>query len=189
MTEEQEKQESQKTLVAFVAGLLIGGLLVWVFGGTPENTNNDANETDTETSEIETTTNRNDDNQSNSNDSDADTNESATPERPQMQTGEGSIDVADQPAGMVVTLDSATFPSSEGWVGIRSFPNGQIGSILGAARYSEEQGLIPTEVELLAPTVAGRTYAVTFFSEDGDRKFNPAYDVQIDTELTTFTAQ
>ena len=189
MTEEQEKQESQKTLVAFVAGLLIGGLLVWVFGGTPENTNNDANETDAETSEVETTNNRNNDGETNNNVTENNTSETETPARPQMQTGEGSVDVADQPAGMVVKLDSATFPSSEGWVGIRSFPNGQIGSILGAARYSEEQGLIPTEVELLAPTVAGRTYAVTFFSEDGDRKFNPAYDVQMDTEITTFTAQ
>ena len=106
-----------------------------------------------------------------------------------MQTGEGSIDVPDQPAGLVVKLDSATFPSSDGWVGVRSFPNGQLGSILGAARYSEEQGLIPTEVELLVPTTAGRTYAVTFFTEDGDRIFNPAYDVQMDTEISTFTAQ
>ena len=33
---EQEKQESQKTIVAFAAGLLIGGLLVWVFAGSPK---------------------------------------------------------------------------------------------------------------------------------------------------------
>ncbi len=187
MTEEQEKQESQKTLVAFVAGLLIGGLLVWVFGGTPEDTTNNVNGTDNESSEVETMSENNNSNTSNET---ADSeNASETPARPQMQTGEGSVDVTNQQAGMVVTLDSATFPSSEGWVAIRSFPNGQIGSILGAARYSEEQGLIPTEVELLAPTVAGRTYAVTFFTEDGDRKFNPAFDVQMDTEITTFTAQ
>jgi len=190
MTEEQEKQESQKTLVAFVAGLLIGGLLVWVFGGAPEDTANNTNVTDTDTSEVETTTNnRNSESSNNTNVTGNDSDESSTPARPQMQTGEGSVDVANQPAGMVVTLDSATFPSSEGWVGVRSYSNGQIGSILGAARYSEEQGLIPTQVELLAPTVAGRTYAVTFFSEDGDRKFNPAYDVQMDTDLTTFVAQ
>ena len=33
---EAEKQESQKTVVAFITGLLIGGLLVWVFSATPE---------------------------------------------------------------------------------------------------------------------------------------------------------
>ena len=33
---EQEKKENQKTIVAFAAGLLIGGLLVWVFGGSAD---------------------------------------------------------------------------------------------------------------------------------------------------------
>lgn len=195
MTEEQEKQESQKTLVAFVAGLLIGGLLVWVFGGSPETTPNDDQDNETNQVELTDDTDDNDDDDDESpNASDAtpeDDNENednATPARPTMQTGDGSVDVSNQPAGNVVKLDSATFPSSEGWVGVRSFPNGQLGSILGAARYSEEQGLVPTEVELLVPTVAGRTYAITFFTEDGDRIFNPAYDVQMDTEITTFEA-
>jgi hypothetical protein len=186
MTEEQEKQESQKTLVAFVAGLLIGGLLVWVFGGSPETTtepsqSNQEQETPAETTDNGDTVDEQSDAES------AQTDEVST--RPAMQTGDGSVDVVDQPAGMSVQLDSATFPSSEGWVGVRSFPNGQIGSILGAARYSEVQGLIPTEVPLLVPTIAGRTYAVTFFTEDGDRQFNPAYDVQMDTEISTFVAQ
>ena len=30
---EQQKEESQKTVVSFVVGLLIGGLLVWAFSG------------------------------------------------------------------------------------------------------------------------------------------------------------
>jgi len=183
MTEEQEKQESQKTLIAFVAGLLIGGLLVWVFGGSPQDTNND------EENENGATVELTDSNESESEDETETETDDETPERPAMQTGDGSIDVSNQPAGNRVTLESATFPSSEGWVGVRSFTNGQIGSILGAARYSEEQGLVPTEVELLVPTVPGRTYAVTFFTEDGDRIFNPAFDVQMDTEIATFVAQ
>jgi hypothetical protein len=32
---EAEKQEGQKTVVAFITGLLIGGLLVWVFSSSP----------------------------------------------------------------------------------------------------------------------------------------------------------
>ena len=189
MTEEQEKQESQKTLVAFIAGLLIGGLLVWVFGGNSaaENTTIDTAQTTNQEETTDTTASASTDTTDTStSETKSDTTTTATPT---MQTGEGSVDVSDQPAGLSVTLDSATFPSSEGWVGVRSFPNGQIGSILGAARYSEEQGLIPTEVELLVPTIAGRTYAVTFFTEDGDRQFNPAYDVQMDTDIATFTAQ
>ena len=34
---EQLKEESQKTVVSFVVGLLIGGLLVWAFSGAPKN--------------------------------------------------------------------------------------------------------------------------------------------------------
>lgn len=202
MSEEQEKQDSQKTLVAFVAGLLIGGLLVWVFGGTPQGeTNGNGTDSDTQTEETpsedgddEAETDTETDTEDNNADTDsdnngADTTNETTSERPEMQTGEGSVEVSDQPAGTTVTLESATFPSAEGWIGVRSFPNGQLGSILGAARYSEEQGLIPTEVPLLVPTIEGRTYAVTFFTEDGDRVFDPAYDVQMDTEITTFEAQ
>jgi hypothetical protein len=189
MTEEQEKQESQKTLVAFVAGLLIGGLLVWVFGGTPETKDGEMSDD----AQVESSEEMSDD----ATDTETGVESSAsvieavteTVTTPTMEVGEGEIEVSDQAAGLLVNLDSATFPTSEGWIGVRTFPNGQIGSILGAARYSEEQGLIPTEVELLAPTVAGRTYAVVFFTEDGDRKFDPAYDVQIDSVLTTFTAQ
>ncbi len=186
MTEEQEKQESQKTLVAFVAGLLIGGLLVWVFGGTPENvvSTEGADESQTETSE--SLQDNTDDADAETSDADGADEESATQT---MQTGEGEVEVADQAAGLVVALDSATFPVSEGWIGVRSFPNGQLGSILGVARFSEDQGLIPTEVELLVPTTVGRTYAVTFFSENGDMSFDPAYDVQIETNISTFVAK
>jgi hypothetical protein len=69
------------------------------------------------------------------------------------------------------------------------------GGILGAARYSESQGLIPTEVELLRATEADTTYAVVFFTEDGSVDesgglyFDPADDQQIPGIMTTFTAQ
>lgn len=187
MTEEQEKQESQKTLVAFVAGLLIGGLLVWVFGGTPDTKKEDMQD-DTQVKTSDETSNTSASEEATESAAEAEA-EAETPAKPVMQTGDGEIVVSNQPAGLVVKLDSATFPTSDGWVGVRSFPNGQIGSILGVARYSEEQGLIPDQIELLAPTSAGRTYAVVFFTEDGDRKFDPAYDVQMDTELTTFVAE
>jgi hypothetical protein len=34
---EETQQEGQKTLVAFIVGLLIGGLLVWAFSGPSAN--------------------------------------------------------------------------------------------------------------------------------------------------------
>ena len=32
----QQERAEQKTIVAFIAGLLIGGLLVWMLSGTPD---------------------------------------------------------------------------------------------------------------------------------------------------------
>ena len=135
---EQEKQENQKTIVAFAAGLLIGGLLVWVFGGTPNPAEVEvADETETEaTQEVEET----DETPSQSDESE-DEEEVAT--TPVLQTGDGDVDVDNQSAGTVIALNSATFPSDEGWVGVRDYANDQLGGLLGVARYSKEQGLVP----------------------------------------------
>jgi len=178
---EQEKQDNQKTIVAFAAGLLIGGLLVWVFGGSPNTENADTNQTDTqeaseeiELGDIEET-------------EDEDT-EDAAEIKPAMQTGDGEIDVAAQKAGNKVALTSATFPSDEGWVGVRDYVNGQPAGLLGVARYSKEQGLIPEEVILQRSTQTGKTYAVVFYKENGDRVFSLANDVQVEGVVSTFEA-
>lgn len=177
---EQEKQESQKTVVSFIAGLLIGGLLVWVFAGTaeeavaPEMQGEQPSDVVEEVTVVETPETP-----------DAE----AVVEVTELAVGDGNVSVSNQAAGTTVVLDGATFPTEEGWVAVRSYPNGQLGSILGAARYSKEQGLVPSEVPLLAPTSAGRDYAVVFFSEDGDHEFNLANDVQIGDVFGTFTAQ
>lgn len=176
-----EKQEGQKTVVAFVAGLLIGGLLVWVFSDKPSSNTPEITIDETPVSEV---SNGTIDETLDGSVEGISTDKGAT-----MEIGDGALEVNDQAAGNSVTLERATFPTTDGWVAVRSYPNGQLGSILGAARYSQSQGLIPEMVPLLAPTSAGRNYAVVFFTEDGDHEFNLANDKQIDGILTTFTAQ
>jgi hypothetical protein len=182
----EENQEGQKTVVSFVVGLLIGGLLVWAFSGPADDSTTKTSATEDETSvetegemsdEVETTT-----------EAETETTESEV-ERPVLSVGEGRIVIADQEASASVSLESATYPVSEGWVGVRDYQGEQLGALLGVVRFSEEQGLVPTEVVLQRPTTAGREYAVVVYRENGDRQFNLAEDVQIDTIFATFTAQ
>jgi len=178
---DEKQQDGQKTIVAFVVGLLIGGMLVWAFSG-PTSGNPAAptdQESDEQTSETGDTTDE-------AADSDA---EDTASETPVLQVGNGNIVVDDQPASATIELASATYPVSEGWIGVREFDNEQLGFILGVVRFSESQGLVPKDIILQRPTVAGRQYAVVIFTENGDFDFNLANDVQIDTVFDTFQAQ
>lgn len=174
-----EKQEGQKTIVSFIVGLLIGGLLVWAFSGpTNENRSEDKRDeveteevTESEATEVEESA------------------EEVVAAAPTLPVGEGAVEVANQAAGTSVELASATYPVSEGWIGVRDYNNGQLGSLLGVARFSESQGLVPSTVTLQRATAAGMTYAVVVYTESGDRQFNLAEDTQIDSVFATFTAQ
>ena len=185
----EQKEETQKTVVSFVVGLLIGGTLVWAFSGTqstaPTSVVDDSTATTTETastteedttSKPTTTTNPD--------------NGTATTPTPvaTLPIGDGSVKVENQPAGSVVTLTSATFPIKEGWIGVRDYNDGNLGNILGVVRFSETQGIVPTQIVLQRATEAGKSYAITIFSENGDLEFSLANDVQIDKIFASFTA-
>lgn len=184
---EEAKQDGQKTLVAFVVGLLIGGMLVWAFSGPSTETIETTPQTD-ETSEEQSDEVENDTSESDESEEGSTEDTSSTP-APTMQVGDGSVEVSDQPAGMTVELESVTYPISEGWIGVRDFNNDQLGYIKGVVRFSESQGLVPENIILQYPTTPGNRYAVVIFTEDGDRDFSLANDVQIDEIFGTFVAQ
>jgi hypothetical protein len=179
---EAEKQESQKTVVAFITGLLIGGLLVWVFSSSPKNetvqgveeatTEKSADTNVTANSETKTVT------------ASQATETAATKE----VTGKGSVSVVDQKAGSVVTLAKSEFPTKNGWVVVRDYMDGVPGNILGASRYGADEGLVPTEVSLLRNTAAGSSYQVVFYTDNGDKVFDLGDDTVIDGISTTFKA-
>lgn len=185
--QEMVSKDAQKTVVAFIAGLLIGGLLMWVFA-TPQSDTDMNDEADgvnvsEDDEDAESTSN------TGARTSPTNTQSGATNTSKPSANGVGDATVADQPAGSVVVLSSVMFPSDEGWIGVRDYDNGQLGGLLGVARFSAEQGLTPTQVELLRSTVAGSDYVVVFYSESGDREFSLANDVQLAVEPVVFSAR
>lgn len=179
---EGEKQESQKTVVSFIVGLLLGGLLVWAFSGpTPDaNKVEEKKEEKKEVTEGKTLEIKTDNKK---------TETEVVKETPKLEVGEGKITILEQTAGKVVKLESATYPVSEGWIGVRDHANDKLGGLLGVVRFSEEQGLVPKDIILQRETKAGQEYAVVIFKENGDRDFNIAEDVQIDAIFAKFTAK
>lgn len=172
---EVEKKESQKTVVAFISGLLIGGLLVWIFSSSPEKAvAPEETEKDTKTEVTNTQENK-------TIDTDTKTAE--------IKTGNGAISVSKQSAGKTVMIDSLSLPTANGWVVVRDYVDGKAGNILGAARYSVDEMLTPKTVELIRATEAGKTYQVVLFNNNGDKAFNLTEDTIIDGISTTFDAQ
>ncbi len=179
---EVETQESKKTVVAFITGLLIGGLLVWVFSSTPEKKEEPKDE-GTDTEQVEKT----DDSKEASKESEGGKNTDNTVSDV-VVTGKGSIAITDQKAGGSVTLGTLELPTKNGWVVVRDFKDGVAGNILGAARYSVDEGLIPTSVELMRATTKDNTYQASFFTNEGNKGFALGEDKVIDGTAVTFKA-
>jgi hypothetical protein len=189
MAETTTQPEDKKTVVAFIVGLLIGGLLVWAFSGptadAPEKTerndettktadsNTTAKENDTGVEKVEVTTETNAD----------------TPAITILPTGEGSVTVGSVSAGNSVPLGDVTYPIEEGWIGVRTYQGERLGYILGVVRFSKRDGLVPSEIVLQTPTRSGSPYAIVMYTESGDRTFNLATDTQVDKVFATFTAK
>lgn len=196
---DNEQQSGQKTIVAFIVGLLIGGLVVWMFSGAPaeEVAENGEQEATEEVSENET------DDEAVSEDEDEDDTQADTSENtddqgstPSEQTsadnmviGEGSVSISDQPASSRITLDAVTFPMSDGWIGVREYTNGNLGALLGVMRFSESEGLIPENIVLQRATTPGNEYAVVFYTAADSNQFNLGVNSQLDGIFATFTAE
>lgn len=185
---EVEKEESQKTVVSFITGLLIGGLLVWIFSSTPEEKKEPAEEKQgtTETAEkVEKVENKGGEESKTT----TNANEVKTEPVKKLEVGKGALTVNDQAAGDAVVLGSLTFPVTAGWVVVRDDLNGTPGNVLGAARFSTEEGLSPSMVELIRKTEAGKSYQVMFYSQEGSAGFALGEDKPIDNMSVVFKAQ
>ncbi len=164
-----ETKDSQKTLVAFVVGLLIGGMLVWAFSGPSDASKKEDKKMDEKnaSSTVEKTT-KNDGVKT-------------------LSVGDADVVIKDQAAAMTVAIDSATYPVEEGWVAIRDYQDDKEGYVLGAARFSKADGLVPAEIELTRPTVAGQKYAISLYKEGGDNDWGG--DEKLEGIFGTFMAK
>ncbi len=183
--DDNKTQESKKTVVAFIVGLIIGGLLVWTFSASPEGAEVDERPNTTATS-------------TQVGDRTADTKKDDSPvtiTKKEPVAGNFTFTVANQSQGNTVSLgEGVKYPSDQGWIVVHEEVNGQLGSALGAARYETGVGLLPKQVELLRSTEAGKTYRVVYYTESGDRKFDRKEDVPMTAQggglvATTFKAE
>jgi hypothetical protein len=166
---EAEQQQGQKTVVAFISGLLIGGLLMWVFSAEPKKdmkkeVKEDAPQEEQKTAEENTTP------------AEAPKAEVAAP-APSVTPGNGSIALGTIAAGTKVALGEMKFPTEGGWVAVHEVDGENLGAVLGAARFDTKVGLVPKEVELLSSLAKGETYAVVFHSTDGNRAYSSKTDL------------
>ena len=160
-------QDYQKSIVAFVAGLLIGGLLVWVFSNPEAAAEKKAPVTDGQGAAVVEATKG--------------TSETA------MAVGAGKITVTSATVGDIVGVEVAEYPAEEGWVAVRDYTDGAFGNVLGATRYSKSEGRMPTHVTLKRATEAGKTYAVVFYS--ADTEFDLKTITMVEGVKAEFTAQ
>jgi hypothetical protein len=168
---EAEQQQGQKTVVAFISGLLIGGLLMWVFSAEPkkdmnkEQKKDDAKEmtTEGEKTEVAATT-------------DGQTTE-VVATAPEVTLGAGSIALGTIKAGTKVAVGDMKFPAEGGWVAVHQMEGENLSTVLGASRFDTKTGLVPKEIELLASMKQGDTYAVVFHGTDGNRAYSSKTDL------------
>lgn len=165
-----ETQDSQKTLVAFVVGLLIGGMLVWAFSGPSDEAKKDEMKSDEKVEVM-----------------DKSDEEVTLGEKMEMKVGDADVKIGNQAAGKIVKIDSATYPVEEGWIAVRDYQNDVEGNVLGAVRFSKADGLVPSGIELLRPTIAGQKYAISLYKETGDNDWGN--DEKLGGIFGTFTAQ
>lgn len=159
-------QDYQKSIVAFVAGLVIGGLLVWVFSG-PEAATEKKATAETQGAAVTET---------------LPAEKEAT-----MAVGTGKVTVTKATAGTVVGITVDEYPAEAGWVAVRDLNEGVLGNVLGATRYSKEEGRFPTQVNLMRATEAGKEYAIVFYS--ADMEFDLKAITMVDGVKTVFTAE
>lgn len=158
----------------FVIGLVIGAVVMWIFTGTKADDSDKVDMNDG----VSTTTSMIDESIETSIDSEdlLASSEAATIPVAEVGSGNNSVTVKDQPAGMTVNVESLEVTAST-WVAVHEHKDGSLGNILGARRF--EPGMKNGVVELLRATMSGGTYHAVMYKDNGDREFSKTSDTKI----------
>ena len=147
-------------IIAFIVGLIVGFGSYYVWDTAPFQSDKVSGEEQEEVKD------------------DQDTLAGDNLENPSTNVGnENTITIGDQPAGMRVVFDSASFSTSV-WVAVREDIDGELGSILGARRF-DAGTYTDAEIELLRNTLEESKYHVVMYKDDGDREFDHKKDTLI----------
>ena len=162
------KNISNNTIVVGIVGVVVGLVLGWLIGHYGAVGKASVASSDPEKNSVSTTMS------TESKPTNALSTNSGVSEESQS-----AILVRDQGAGSVVTVASVETDASV-WVVVREDNNGVLGNILGASRI-ESGASNNIVVNLLRPTLSGKTYQIVLFKDDGNKLF----DYKVDVPLTS----
>ncbi len=91
-------------------------------------------------------------------------------EEQEVDSKDSMLHANSQAAGSSVTVETRDMPDADVWVAVQEMRSGELSNVLGAARVLPNQEWVT--VPLLRDTVAGVTYAVVLYRDDGDRSFD-----------------
>lgn len=140
---------STKVIIAFVIGIIIGFLGTWISMQEPADKVADA-------------------------DTDAEISETADEILDVALSGQNTILVRDQKAGIDVEVELVIL-ESDSWVVIHEDNNGELGNALGARLFASGQN--SGIVKLLRGMEEGREYYANIRKDDGDRAFDLTKDI------------
>lgn len=86
----------------------------------------------------------------------------------------GAISVANQPAGLVVNVETVTVPPPGVWAAVRESLGNNLGNVLGAVRVPGPKSAV--SIPLLRATEPNLVYVVELYRDDGDGAFDLATD-------------
>jgi DNA-binding helix-hairpin-helix protein with protein kinase domain len=154
MDNNEQRKMNQKMAFSFLAGLVVGGGLMWFIIGTevlsPTINNNDNVLTESMEEKVSGGVGK------------LNTNT--------LGAQNNRLVVEDQLAGDRVLLKEVELDSAS-WVVVHEEVNALLGNALGAARF-DKGSYTGGYVELLRNTEIGATYHVLIYKDNGDKKFN-----------------